>query len=240
MMDGMVDSPRSQVDVFYIHMPDRKKPFEPVLDGINELHKSGMFKRFGLSNFLAAEVEEVIRICQEKNYVLPTVYQGLYSAVARRQESELFPTLRKHGIAFYAYSPIAGGFLTKSRADFQEEGKVRWDPATFLGKLHNAIYNKPVMLEALDKWEKVAKEAGVSKAELAYRWVVHNSILNGDLGDAIVFGARNMEHLKATLASLKNGPLDKDVEEKIEGIWKMVEKDSPLNNDAALSTLLQS
>lgn len=228
------------MDVFYIHVPDRKKPLEPVLAGINELHKSGMFKRFGLSNFLAEEVEEVVRICKENNYVLPTVYQGLYSAVARRQETELFPTLRKHGMSFYAYSPIAGGFLTKSSADFKEEGKGRWDPATFLGKLHNAIYKKPAMLEALDQWEKITKDAGVSKAELAYRWVAYNSILNGELGDAIIFGARNMEQLRGTLASLKNGPLSKEVESKIDEIWKMVEKDSPLNNDEAIGTLLQN
>jgi aflatoxin B1 aldehyde reductase len=42
--------------------------------------------------------------------------------VARKQEEVLFPTLRKLGIAFYAYSPIAGGFLTKTKKDI-EDGK---------------------------------------------------------------------------------------------------------------------
>jgi aflatoxin B1 aldehyde reductase len=215
-------------------MPDRKHPLEPVLAGINDLHKSGMFKRFGLSNFSAEEVEEAIRISKEKNYILPTVYQGLYSAVARRTETELFPTLRKHGIVFYAYSPIAGGFLTKTPADFAEEGKGRWDPATLLGKIHNAMYKKPSMLEALEQWGKIADEVGVSKVELAYRWVAHNSILKGELGDAIIFGARNIEQLRETLTGLKNGPLSKEVEGKIESIWKLVEHESPLNNSDAI------
>ena len=221
-------------------MPDPKHPLEPVLAGIDQLHQSGMFKRFGISNFSPEDVEEVIRIAKEKNYVLPTVYQGLYSAVARRTETELFPVLRKHGIAFYAYSPIAGGFLTKTRADFEVEGKGRWDPNTFLGKLHNVLYKKPAMLEALDRWGKIAEEVGVSKAELAYRWVTYNSNLRGELGDSVIFGARNIGQLKETLAGLKNGPLSKEVEGKIDELWKLVEHDSPLNNLDGFAALGQN
>ena len=198
-----------------------------------------MFKRFGLSNFTAEEVDEVIRVAKEKNYVLPSVYQGLYSPIARRAETELFPTLRKHGIAFYAYSPSSGGFLNKTRADFETEGKGRWDPSTFLGQLHNALYKKDAMLDALDQWVKIAEEAGVSKVELAYRWVTYNSSMKRELGDAIIFGARTIEQLKETLAGLKKGPLSKEVQAKIDNIWKVAEKDSPLNNIDGVTALAQ-
>ncbi|RQM07799.1 hypothetical protein DH86_00000671, partial [Scytalidium sp. 3C] len=103
-----------RVDVFYIHVPDRRTPLEETLAGINELYKAGKFKRFGLSNYLANDIEDVMRISKQHNYVLPTVYQSNYSAVARRQEAEIFPILDKYKIAFYAYSPLAGGFLTKT------------------------------------------------------------------------------------------------------------------------------
>jgi aflatoxin B1 aldehyde reductase len=221
-----------QVDVFYIHMPDRKHPIEPVLAGMNELHQTGMFQRFGLSNFTAAEVDEVVQVAKQKGYVLPTVYQGLYSAVARRTETELFPTLRKHGIAFYAYSPIAGGFLTKSRANFEQGGTGghRWNSSNMLGELHNILYKKPRMLEALDRWEEIAKDAGVSKAELAYRWITYNSILNGDLGDAIIVGSSNLDQLKGTLEGIEGGPLSSEIARKVDQIWKLVEQESPLNN----------
>jgi aflatoxin B1 aldehyde reductase len=218
------------VDVFYIHAPDRKHPLEPILAGINDLYVSGSFKRFGLSNFRSDEVEEVVRIAKQSNYVLPSVYQGNYSAVARRTETELFPTLRKYNIAFYAYSPIAGGFLTKTSEELIQGGQGRWDAGNFIGHMYNTLYKKPAMLEALDKWDKIAKEAGVSKAELAYRWVSYNSILKEEFGDAIIFGARNMGQLKETLAGLKNGPLSSEVEEKIEEVWRTVEHESPLDN----------
>lgn len=36
-----------------------------------------------------------------------TVYQGIYNALERRVELELFPCLRKFGMRFYAYSLLA-------------------------------------------------------------------------------------------------------------------------------------
>jgi aflatoxin B1 aldehyde reductase len=65
--------------------------------------KAGKFKAFGLSNYTAAEVEEILRICDEGGFRKPTVYQGQYNAIVRGGEEELFPLLRKHGIAFYAW-----------------------------------------------------------------------------------------------------------------------------------------
>lgn len=102
---------QNQVDIFYIHSPDVHTPFEETLDGVNQVYKEGGFKRFGLSNFTPSQVREVLKITKEKGYVQPSVYQGSYAAVARGAEDELFPLLRENGIAFYAYSPIAGGFL---------------------------------------------------------------------------------------------------------------------------------
>lgn len=100
-----------EVDIFYIHSPDLWTPFEETLEGVNEVYKAGGFKRFGLSNFTPSHVRDVLRITKEKGYVQPSVYQGSYAAVARGAEDELFPLLRENGISFYAYSPIAGGFL---------------------------------------------------------------------------------------------------------------------------------
>ena len=53
----------------------------------------------------------MLKICKENNYVLPTVYQGNYNAITRKNEDELFPLLKKEKISFYAYSPVAGGFF---------------------------------------------------------------------------------------------------------------------------------
>ena len=92
-----------QVHIIYLHYPDRSVPFEETCIAINQAYREGKFDRFGLSNFAAAEVEQIVDLCKENGFVVPSVYQGLYNAVARQGEKELFPVLRKHGIAFYAY-----------------------------------------------------------------------------------------------------------------------------------------
>jgi aryl-alcohol dehydrogenase-like predicted oxidoreductase len=86
------------------------------------------------------------------------------------------------------------------------------------------------MLEGLKLWGDIAERYGVSKAELAYRWIVYHSALKGEYGDKIIFGSKDLRQLKDTLRVVKIGPLDADVVEKIEEVWKLVEDESPLDN----------
>ena len=39
--------------MWYLHGPDRTTPYEVTLKAVNELHKEGKFKRFGISNYAA-------------------------------------------------------------------------------------------------------------------------------------------------------------------------------------------
>ncbi|KAK8050227.1 hypothetical protein PG994_011957 [Apiospora phragmitis] len=216
----------NSVNVYYLHAPERRCPLEDTLSGIDALHKEGAFKKFGLSNFLPHEVEDVVRICKEKGYVLPSVFQGTYSAVARRAETELLPILRKHNMAFYAYSPIAGGFLTKTR-NVLETGA---GTGRFLGKVYMTLYAKPSYLDALDVWAQIAKDEGISPGELAYRWVCCNSALRGDQGDGVLLGGVKPESFREAVGWIRKGPLSADAAKRIEGLWDTIKADAPLDN----------
>ncbi|KAL7903938.1 NADP-dependent oxidoreductase domain-containing protein [Trichoderma velutinum] len=96
----------SKVDTFYIHAPDRTTPIEETLHGINQLYELGAFERFGISNYTADEVEEIVQVCRTKGYIVPAVFQG--------------PLLRY-------WSPQAGGFLAKSKEKFlSHDVEGRW------------------------------------------------------------------------------------------------------------------
>ena len=84
------------------------------------MHKEGKFIELGLSNFSAWETMEVWHICDKNGFVKPTVYQGMYNAIARQVERELFPALKRHGIRFLCYNPLAAGLLT-GKHDFSKE-----------------------------------------------------------------------------------------------------------------------
>ncbi|KAM3078120.1 hypothetical protein ACMFMF_004530 [Clarireedia jacksonii] len=219
-----------QFDILYIHAPDTSIPFEETLAGINEVYKKGIFQRFGLSNFTAAQVQQVYDIAQQKGYPLPKVYQGNYNPIARHLEAQLFPTLRKLGISFYAYSPLAGGFLTKTPADL-DAGAGRFNDAS-LGGLYSKLYNKPALREALETWNAIAEKEGISKAELAYRWVKEHSALEGE-EDGVIFGATKLRQVEETAKGLQRGKLSSEAVRGIEEIWERVKGEAPVDNFAS-------
>ena len=212
-----------------MHAPDRETPLSETCAGINDAYKEGLFKRFGLSNYSPEDVQAVYDECKKNDWVLPSVYQGNFSPVARKQEETLFPVLRKLDIAFYAYSPIAGGFLTKTRDEIQA-GKGRFDTSTPLGKMYAGLYSKPSYLEALGKWDQIAKDNGLERAEMAYRWVTFNSLLTKQHGDACIIGARHIGQLDETLTWLDKGPLTNATCQKINELWKGIEHEAPTDN----------
>jgi aflatoxin B1 aldehyde reductase len=220
-----------QFDILYLHSPDDTVPIAETLDGINEVYKKGIFKRFGLSNFTAQQVQEAYDVAKEKGYVLPSVYQGNYSPIARHLETLLFPTLRKLGFAFYAYSPLAGGFLTKSPADL-DAGAGRFNEQA-IGGMYKRMYDKPSLRNALAEWNDVAEKEGVSKAELAYRWVGYNSALSADKGDAVIFAGSSMNQVEQTAKGLKKGKLSEEAAKRIQQIWESVKADAPVDNFGA-------
>ena len=138
----------------------------------------------------------------------------------RKENADFFPLIPD--------SPIAGGFLTKTAQqvrEFSVEG--RFGGKTFVGDLYNRLYGKDTLYEALAEWEQIAAEAGITKAALAYRWIVWHSKLDGALGDGVIFGARTLEQLEETLVAIEAGPLEETAAEKVESIWKKVEEEAP-------------
>ncbi|KAJ4333436.1 hypothetical protein N0V87_007632 [Didymella glomerata] len=216
-----------QFDILYIHSPDSNIPLDDTLAGINEAHKLGIFKRFGLSNYAPQDVQRVYDLAKEKGYPLPEVYQGNYNPVARHLEKDLFPVLRKLNIVFYAYSPLAGGFLTKSAADL-DAGVGRFNKDA-LGGMYSGMYDKPSLREGLKTWNQIAEKEGVAKAELAYRWVAHHSALTEE-GDGVIFGASKLTQIEQTAAGIKKGKLSQEAAKSIDELWESVKAEAPVDN----------
>ncbi|KAH7916003.1 Aldo/keto reductase [Hygrophoropsis aurantiaca] len=128
----------NKLEMWYLHGPDRTVPYEVTLKAVNDLHKEGLFDRFGISNYMSWEVAQMVEICKANGYIQPTVYQGLYNAIQRTVEPELFPCLRKYGISFYAFSPLGGGFFTGryNTLNDQVEKGGRFDPQRIQGQVN--------------------------------------------------------------------------------------------------------
>ena len=94
------------VDLFYLHQPHRGTPIRNTLEGCANLFSAGKFKELGLSNYASWEVADIVHICHEEGWPAPSVYQGMYNAVVRDVEDELFPCLSAFGVRFYAFNPL--------------------------------------------------------------------------------------------------------------------------------------
>jgi len=213
-----------QVDIFYIHMPDHSTPISETLAGVQEVYNLGLFRRFGLSNYLADDVQSIHNHCQEHGYVLPTVYQGSYSPITRHRETDLLPTLRRLGMAFYAYSPSASGFLAKTPVQVEEAARA----AEATGAPFRRQYiDRPAYMAALGEWGHIATSEGIDKAEMAYRWVAFHSALKRELGDALIIGASSFDQLENTLSGIERGSLSVRALKGINSMWEGLKHEPP-------------
>lgn len=207
------------------------------MEAVQFLYAQGTFERFGISNFTKEQVVEYYDYAKSKGYVLPTVYQCSYSIAVRRNETELFPTLRKLGIAIQAYSPMAGGLLAKT-PEYIEQGKGNWDPNTVFGKLFRDLYLKPSYMNLLRELGSLSETSNVSRSGLAHRWVRYHSALSPELGDGVLIGAVTAEQLEQTVAELEKGPLPDWVVKRIDELWEGVRDDSPVSNLASFRKIV--
>ncbi|PPQ85274.1 hypothetical protein CVT25_010047 [Psilocybe cyanescens] len=212
------------LDMWYLHGPDRTVPYEKTLKVVNDLYKEGYFKKFGISNYTAWEVAEIVGICKANGYIQPTVYQGLYNAIHRAVEPELFPCLRKFGIAFYEFNPLAGGFFTGryTSLDDSTEAGSRFDPNKFQGQQYRQRYWKEPYFKGLALIKAVADKHNLTLTEVALRWISHHSLLKREYGDAVLIGASSLKHIEQNLVDLEKGPLPDDVVKALDEVWQDV------------------
>jgi len=187
---------------------------------MNDAYNEGKFERFGLSNYTVAEVEEIVSICEANGFVKPSVYQGQYNPICRGAEDELFAVLRKHGIAFNAYSPSACGFFSGkvSRASKTKKGS-RWNCKSPLGAKYAGDYFHDSLFNAAQVVIDQAAKYGISGHAAALRWTVWHSDLRAEEGDGCIVGASSLQQLEENLDIMEQGPLPDGLVDVMDGVW---------------------
>jgi aryl-alcohol dehydrogenase-like predicted oxidoreductase len=151
------------VDLYYQHRVDKTVPIEETVGAMAELVRAGKVRHLGLSEASPATIRRA-------HAVHPiTALQTEYSLWARDPEAEILPTVRELGIGFVPYSPLGRGFLAgrfRSSADLRDEGDFRSRHPRFQGE--NLEHN----LAILGRVEEIARDKGVTPAQLALAWVM--------------------------------------------------------------------
>ncbi|KAK3689232.1 NADP-dependent oxidoreductase domain-containing protein [Podospora appendiculata] len=213
----------------YAHMPDKNTPLEETVLAFHKQFVAGKFDRLGLSNYDAAELAKYLAICEANNYVKPSVYQGCYNAVTRKPEEELVPLLRRHNIAYYVFSPLAGGFLTGKVTQAIDSGdesalaRTRWRGESAF-PLYVSDFDTPAMHDAIRKLRAVCEAASppVTLQEASMRWLMHHSVLRD--GDGIVFGAKTVQQIESNVQEARRGPLSPELAEAVDGLYEIASR----------------
>ncbi|KAL6837914.1 NADP-dependent oxidoreductase domain-containing protein [Trichoderma camerunense] len=212
-----------KIDMWYLHGPDRSTPYVDTLRAVNELHKEGLFDRFGISNYMSWEVAQICEICDANSWIRPVAYQGIYNMLHRTVEAELFPCLRRYNMGFYAYNPLAGGFLTGNmEKNTSVEKGSRFDPEQAQGKGYRARYWNDAYFDAVEIIKLAADKHSLRVAEVALRWMTNHSKLGSDYPDAVLIGASSATHIEQNILDLEKGPLPEDVITALNKAWELV------------------
>src|SRR6056297_312699 len=212
------------VDLLYLHAPDLHHPVEDALRMCAELYQKGMFKRLGLSNYPAWLVEKAYYLCERNDWPRPQVYQGMYNAITRAVEPELFPALRDLGMQFYAYNPLAGGLLTGKYNNYNKKPEAgRFAAMPF----YLDRFWKESAFKALQALEKVCFEHKISMVHSALRWIVHHSALSAAAGDGVILGASSTDQLLDNLTGAQAGPLPQPVVDAYQRAWETARCECP-------------
>ena len=174
------------IDLLYQHRVDPNVPIEDTVGAMAELVREGKVRALGLSEASAATIRRAHAV-----HPIAAV-QSEYSLWSRDPEEEVFAVCRELGIGFVPYSPLGRGLLTGTIAkpETLDDGDWRRTLPRFQAEAMEA--NAKVIATL----EKLAAEKGVTSAQLALSWVLHQ-------GDFIVPipGARKIRHLEQNTAA---------------------------------------
>lgn len=176
------------IDLYYLHRVDPEVPIEETVGAMGDLVDEGKVRYLGLSE---AAPDTIRRAHSERPL---TALQTEYSLWTRHVEGGILETLRDLGIGLVPYSPLGRGFLTgrfQSPDDLPEDDWRRNNPR-FQGE------NFEKNLDLVDEVERLADKKGVTPAQLALAWVLHQ-------GDDVVPipGTTDPDHLEENIGALR-------------------------------------
>jgi len=185
------------VDLYQIHSPDPQTPLAEPVRMMGDLVRQGKVLYWGLSNFNSTQTVLVLKACGEMGVPPPVSTQPEYSILSPglvesrgRLVTGLDEICRQFGLGIVAYSPLCGGLLS---------GKYRQGipPGSRLDRHADLFGEKmlqPQRAAAVEKLAGVAREAGLTLAQMSLAWVVQRPAVT-----SAIMGATRVEQLAENL-----------------------------------------
>ena len=178
------------IDLYQIHGFDAATPIEETVRALDDLVRQGHVRYVGVSNWAAWQIARALGISERLNAAKFQSVQSYYTIVGRDLEREVVPMLRSEGLGLMVWSPLAAGYLSGKYRGGDSEGR-------------RATRAFPPVDEArgdkvLDALEPIAQAHGVSVAQIAIAWLLHQPHVT-----SVIVGAKRQDQLDDNLAATK-------------------------------------
>lgn len=197
------------IDIYQIHRPSPDIAVEETLGALTDLVRQGKIRYAGCSTHPAWQVMEALMVSEKYGYAKYILEQSPYNLLDRRIENELIPLCKAYGLGIIAWAPMAMGVLIGRYSSAEDY------PADSRAALRGGIYAERVTekgIEVGDRFVQLAKESGISPAQLSILWVK-----NQDGITAPLIGPRSVKQLEELLPVLEM-KIDKEVKESCDGL----------------------
>ncbi|PZE38357.1 MULTISPECIES: aldo/keto reductase family protein [unclassified Curtobacterium] len=173
------------VDLYQAHRYDYETPLEETMQAFADVVRQGKALYIGVSEWSAEQIRAGAALAKELGFQLIS-NQPQYSMLWRVIEGEVVPASKQLGLSQIVFSPIAQGVLTGKYKPGQPlpQGSRATDEKGGADMIKR--YMRDEVLEAVQRLQPVADEAGLTLAQLAVAWTLQNE----NVASAIVGASR--------------------------------------------------
>ena len=182
------------VDLYQIHRFDPTTPIEETIEALHDVVKCGKARYIGASSMYAWQFSKYLHTQEKLGATKFVSMQNFYNLVYREEEREMLPLCRDQGIGVIPWSPLARGFLAGNRS---RDGEAQTTRAKSDANILTPSAFREADYETRDRVGELAREKGVSAAQIALAWLLHQPVVT-----APIVGASKMKHLDDAIAAI--------------------------------------
>ena len=189
------------IDLYQIHRWDADTPIEETLTALHDIVRAGKARYIGASSMMSWQFAKALHLADRLGLTRFVSMQNHYNLVYREEEREMLPLCREEGIGVIPWSPLARGFLAGNRRSPDDADTARGRTDTF----GHGLYYAPEDFTVAERCADVARDKGVTPAQIALAWVLRQPGVTSP-----IVGASKLDQLEQAVAALDIELSDED------------------------------
>ncbi|MFB7500741.1 aldo/keto reductase [Streptomyces sp. NPDC056161] len=178
------------IDLYQIHRLDPNVSAEEIMETLHDVVKAGKARYLGASSMWTWQFAKLQHTADLHGWTRFVSMQDQYNLLQREEEREMLPYCLDQGIGVMPWSPLARGRLTRDLDERTTRNSTDSAEEILYGQTAKADR------EIIDAVAAIATERGVSRAQVALAWVMHQPAVT-----APIVGTTKPHHLTDAVAA---------------------------------------